>query len=57
MKPLKGNKVAHVPNTKRGVGDFYGSGIRQPFGKVRDDSMGMIAVTPKKLKKPPKSLA
>ncbi len=57
MKNSKIPKVAHTPNTKRGVGDYYGTGIRQPFGKMRSDSLGMIAVTPKKLKKPPKSLA
>lgn len=57
MKKLKGNKVAHTPNTKKGSGDFYGTGVRQPFGKMRSDSMGMIQLTPKKLKTPPKSLA
>lgn len=54
MKPLR---EAHVPNKKKGLGDYYGSGVRAPIGKMRGDSMGMIAVTPKKLKKPPKSLA
>jgi hypothetical protein len=54
MKPLKN---AHTPNTKLGMGNNYGTGIKQKFGRMRDDSMGMIAVTPKKLKKPPRSLA
>lgn len=54
MKPLKN---AHTPNTKLGVGNNYGTGAKQPLGKMREDSMGMIAVTPKKLKKPPRSLA
>ena len=39
------------------MGDYYGSGIKQKMGKMRDDSMGMIALTPKKLKTPPKGLA
>jgi len=53
---LKSNKVAHTPNTKFGMGDFYGSGKRNPMGKVRD-GMGVNELAPKKLKKPPKSLA
>jgi len=48
---------AHSANKKFGMGDNYGSGIKNPIGKMRDDSLGMNAVTPKKIKKPPKSLA
>lgn len=54
MKPLKN---AHTPNTKLGMGDNYGSGIKNKVGKVREDTLGMRDVTPAKLKKPPKSLA
>jgi len=66
---MKPNKQAHTPNktkssgdwhvsnTSMGMGDYYGTGIRAKIGKMRDDSMGMIAVTPKKLKTPPKSVA
>jgi len=54
MKPLKN---AHTPNTKIGMGDNYGSAIKNKIGKMREDSMGMTAVTPAKLKKPPRSLA
>lgn len=57
MKPVKGLKNAHTPNTKYGMGDHYGTGVKAKLGKMRDDSMGMIAVTPKKLKKPPRSVA
>ncbi len=65
-KPLKGAHNAntkkssgdwHVSNTSMGMGDYYGTGIRAKLGKMREDSMGMIEVTPKKLKTPPKSLA
>ena len=53
----KSNKTeSHVSKTKYGSGDFYGTGIRNPIGKVRD-VMGMKATNPKKLKNPPKSLA
>jgi len=39
--------------TKKGSGDYYGSGIRQKVGKMRD----IGPVTPSKLKIPPRSLA
>lgn len=54
MKPIKS---AHTPNTKLGMGDNYGTAVKNPIGKMRSDSMGMIAVTPKKLKKPPTKVA
>lgn len=56
-KKIGKNRFAHVQNTKYGMGDNYGTGIKAKLGRMRDDSMGMIAMTPKKLKKPPKSLA
>ncbi len=55
-KPLK-HKENHVDNTKYGMGDYYGTGIKAKLGRVRDDTMGMVALTPKKLKTPPKGLA
>ena len=57
MKSLKPLKNAHTATTKYGMGDNYGTGIKQKLGRMREDSMGMISLTPKKLKKPPKSLA
>ncbi len=55
MKKSK-SKEAHVSKSKVGSGDYYGSGIRNPIGKVRD-VMGLTPTNPKKLKNPPKSLA
>lgn len=55
-KPLKRTNEAHTSKSKIGMGDHYGSGVRNPVGKVRD-VMGITDVTPKRLKKPPKSLA
>ncbi len=49
-------KTAHTPNTKKGMGDYYGSGIPAKVGRVRDISVNDV-VKPSKLKKPPKSLA
>ncbi len=54
MKPLKN---AHTPNTKLGMGDSYGSGLKNKIGKMREDSMGMNDVPKKSLMKPPKKLA
>lgn len=51
------NRFAHTANTPYGMGDNYGMGVKAKLGKMRDDSMGMIALTPKKMKNPPKSLA
>lgn len=57
MKKGKKLGVAHTARSPRGMGDYYGTGIRQPLGRVRDGTMGMVKVTPKKLKTPPKSVA
>ena len=51
-------KQAHTANTKFGMGDFYGRAIPAKMGKVRQVySPGQNPVAPKKLSKPPKSLA
>ncbi len=47
----------HVNHSSMGMGDYYGTGIKAKLGKMRGDSMGMVAATPKKLKTPPKNLA
>lgn len=56
MKPVKGLKNAHTPNTKCGMGDYYGTGIKAPTAKLID-GMGLKEVPPKKTMKPPRSLA
>lgn len=57
MKKTKKLEFSHTPRSPQGMGDFYGQAIKQPLGKMRGDSMGMVQVTPRKLKTPPKSLA
>lgn len=54
---MKALKNAHTSNSKYGMGDNYGSGIRQKAGRVREDTMGATPVSKKKLKKAPRSLA
>jgi hypothetical protein len=50
MKKTKPLKNAHTPNTKFGMGDFYGSGVRNPLAISKETAY-------KKNKRPPKSLA
>jgi hypothetical protein len=56
-KKVGKNRFAHVANTKYGMGDHYGTGIRAKLGRLRDSTVGMQQMTPKKLKTPPKGLA
>lgn len=56
-RPYKKNRFSHTANTPYGMGDNYGMGVRAKLGQVRDDTMGMIAMTPKRLKTPPRQVA
>lgn len=57
MKNAKKPKISHTPRSSKGLGDYYGTGVKAKIGKMRRDSMGMHSLTPDELKKPPKSLA
>lgn len=57
MTKGKTHKVAHTPKSSKGSGDFYGTGVKQKMGIMRESNMDFGATSPKKLKKPPKSLA
>lgn len=57
MKKVKTPMNSHTPKTQKGMGDYYGSGIRNKIGRMREDSVGMYPVSKKGLKTPPKSLA
>ncbi len=51
-------KQWHVANTRFGMGDNYGTGVKQSLGKMRGGySPNTNPTTPAKLKKPPKNLA
>ena len=54
---MKKFKEAHSSNKKFGMGDYYGTGIKNPLGKIRDNYMNDGLVSSKKMGKPPKSLA
>lgn len=53
----KKHMEAHTSPKKFGMGDNYGSAIKQKVGRMREDSMGMNEVPQKKLSRPPKKLA
>jgi hypothetical protein len=57
MKKAKTNREWHTSNNKIGMGDFYGTAIKQKVGRMRDNQLGYMDATPKQLKTPPKSLA
>jgi len=57
MKKLKKSREWHASSAKTGMGDFYGQGIKQKVGRMRQDFMGNISMHPNALKSPPKSLA
>jgi hypothetical protein len=54
-KPKTNRKQTHTPRTEYGLGDYYGTGRLQPLAKIRS-GMGQEILSPKKLKKPPRSL-
>lgn len=52
MKKLKRTKEAHTANTKYGMGDSYGTGIKQNIGKMRENYMDIpVSKKMNKLKK------
>lgn len=50
------NAEAHTSHTKYGMGDYYGTGLKAPIGRVRDSTVGYVPVSKKKMGKPPKSV-
>ena len=56
MKPIKSLKNSHTSNSKLGMGDNYGTGIKQKVGKMRE-GMGQVSLSKKKVGIPPKSVA
>lgn len=54
-KPKK-PRFAHTANTKYGMGDNYGTGIKAKLGRVRDDTPGMAKLSKKQLGTPPRSV-
>lgn len=49
-------KTSHTSNSAKGMGDYYGTGVKNAVGKPRSLT-GSIKSTSKKVGKAPKSLA
>lgn len=56
MKKSKSSKQWHTADTKIAGGDYYGTGIRNPMGKIRE-GFGFTAYKAGDTGKPPKKLA
>lgn len=55
VKPIKAPKSAHTSNSKKGVGDFYGTGVKNPVGKQVSGS-AIPRIKSKTVGKAPRSL-
>ncbi len=55
-KSTKKKKEWHAPNSPKGSGDYYGSGVRQKMGIMREDLLNNT-VQSKGTKTPPKKMA
>lgn len=55
-KPKK-PRFAHTENTKYGMGDNYGTGLKAKMGKVRENTVGMKKLSKEKMGTPPRSVA
>lgn len=56
MKKVKTSRdQSHTSKSPKGLGDYYGTGVRAKIGRMRS-GMGMETLTPKQLKTPPKSV-
>lgn len=56
MKSQNKTKAFHTSSSPKGMGDFYGTGIKNPVGAIKRDFING-SLSPKKVKKPPKALA
>jgi len=57
MKKVKSKATFnHTSKSQKGMGDFYGSGVRNKVGKIREVT-GFEPIAKSKIGKPPKALA
>lgn len=49
MTKSKNAHTARPNQSGKAMGDYYGTGIKAKVGKMREDSLGMNSVSPKKL--------
>lgn len=53
---VDGGDSAYQPNYYGGMGTNYGSGLKNPQGRMRSDSIGYRPVSRRQLGTPPKSV-
>ena len=53
-KPLKN---AHASNSKNGMGDYLGVGVKQKSGRMIEDTINSSKAESRKKSKPPRALA
>lgn len=56
MKSQNKIKTHNTPKSSKGMGDFYGVGVKNPVGKVRRDYI-YKEISEKDVKEPPRALA
>lgn len=49
-------REAHTQFTTHGMGNFYGTGAKNPMGRIRTQMQGIAPVSRKQLGTPPKSV-
>lgn len=52
----KSAKESHTDHTKYGMGNYYGTGVKAPIGRIRDSSVGFRPVSKHQLSVPPRSV-
>lgn len=57
VKKKVSHKEAHTAPTMVGVGDYYGTGVKNKLGRMRSNTVGYSPLTPKQQGMPPRSLA
>lgn len=57
MKKAKKLSEAHTSNSPVGMGDYYGTGVKQKTGRIVRSYLYDVPVSNKKTSKPPRSLA
>lgn len=48
---------SHTAPTKYGMGNYYGSAVKNPIGRIRSDTVGYRPVSRKQMGTSPRSLA
>lgn len=56
IKGVKDTLGPHGIEKKFGMGDYYGTGFRNPVGRMRSDTVDICPLAKSQMGKPPKSV-